>query len=91
MKNVLDKLAQLADELDAVNAKVADQVDQLLTDLKADYEMKKAAELEKTAFIRKKGDKWCVVSKKGKNMGCFSSRKKALVRLKQIEFFKHNK
>jgi len=40
------------------------------------------------AVIRKVGSQWCVFSKSGKNLGCFSSRKKAIDRLRQIEFFK---
>lgn len=55
-------------------------------------ELQKASEaelLEMTkAVIRKVGSQWCVFSKSGKNLGCFSSRKKALDRLRQIEFFK---
>lgn len=42
-------------------------------------------------FIRKKGSQWCVVSKKGKNLGCESSHKAAVHRLQQVEWFKRHK
>lgn len=41
--------------------------------------------------IRKKGSKYCVVSKKGKNLGCSTSKKGARKRLGQVEYFKHKK
>jgi len=41
--------------------------------------------------IRKAGNQYRVVSKKGKNLGTFRSRKRALKRLRQVEFFKHLK
>lgn len=47
--------------------------------------------LIKLSFIKKLKGKWCVVSKKGKSLGCYGSRKAALKRLRQVEFFKHNK
>ena len=40
------------------------------------------------AVIRKVGDKYCVFSKDGKNLGCSTSREGAEKRLKQVEFFK---
>lgn len=44
------------------------------------------------ATIRKVGDKYCVFSKDGsKNLGCFSTKKEALDRLRAIEFFKRAK
>lgn len=48
--------------------------------------------MDKFAFIRKtpKG-KWEVVSKKGKPLGEFDTKTKAVKRLRQIEFFKHKK
>ena len=42
-------------------------------------------------FIRKKGSQWCVVSKKGKNLGCSSSKGGAAKRLAQVEWFKRHK
>lgn len=58
-------------------------------------ELQKAAEraselelFQKTkAVIRKRGNQWCVFSKEGKNLGCFDTRKEAVKRLRQIEFF----
>jgi len=60
-------------------------------------ELQKAAEhaselelFEKTqAVVRKVGSRWCVFSKSGKRLGCFSTRKQAVDRLRQIEFFKN--
>ena len=43
------------------------------------------------AVIRKVGSQYCVFSKTGKRLGCFPSREQALKRLRQIEFFKHQK
>jgi hypothetical protein len=43
------------------------------------------------AVIRKVGNQYCVFSKTGKRLGCFPSREQALKRLRQIEFFKHQK
>ena len=40
-------------------------------------------------MIRKRGNKYRVVSKKGKNLGESSTRKGALKRLRQVEYFKH--
>tara|TARA_Y100000590_G_scaffold21758_2_gene25178 strand:- start:4200 stop:4523 length:324 start_codon:yes stop_codon:yes gene_type:complete len=40
--------------------------------------------------IEKVGDEFCVVSKKGKKLGCYATREEALTRLRQIEFFKRN-
>lgn len=40
------------------------------------------------ATIRKVGDKFCVFSKDGKNLGCSNTREGAVKRLKQVEFFK---
>ena len=41
------------------------------------------------AIIRKVGNKFCVFSKDGKNLGCSNTREGAEKRLKQVEFFKH--
>ncbi len=38
--------------------------------------------------IRKQGSQYCVKSKKGKNMGCYPSKKQANKRLGQIHYFK---
>ena len=38
--------------------------------------------------IRKRGNKWCVLSSKGKNLGCSKSKHQAHVRLGQVEAFK---
>lgn len=46
------------------------------------------------AIIRKDGPSetpYCIYSEKGKNLGCYSSEKKAKDRLKQIEMWKHMK
>jgi RecJ-like exonuclease len=51
----------------------------------------KEAGLNKISYIRRRGKDWVVYSKKGKVLGKYPSKKKALERLRQIEFFKHNK
>ena len=43
-----------------------------------------------TAYVRKMGDKWCVLSHKGKKLGCYGSKSRAQKRLRQIEYFKHH-
>ena len=49
-------------------------------------------DLVKLSYIRKlPNGKYRVFSEKGKNMGTYDSRKGALKRLRQIEFFKHKK
>jgi hypothetical protein len=43
-------------------------------------------------MIKKTADGYRVVSEKGKNLGGpYKSKRKAQERLKQVEFFKHNK
>lgn len=42
-------------------------------------------------FIRKQGDKHCVKSHSGKNLGCYDTAGGAKKRLKQVEYFKHLK
>jgi hypothetical protein len=42
-------------------------------------------------FIRKEGDKHCVKSHSGKNLGCYGTAGGAKKRLKQVEYFKHVK
>ncbi len=44
-----------------------------------------------TAVIRKKGNEFCIYSKTGKNLGCYSTKKQARDRLAEIEKFKHMK
>ena len=55
-------------------------------DIRADEE----AELVKTAFIRRRGNKWCVISKKNKSLGCYTTKAQALRRLRQVEYFKRH-
>ena len=43
------------------------------------------------AVIRKVGDEYCVFSHTGKNLGCSTSQEGAEKRLRQVEYFKHNK
>jgi len=49
--------------------------------------------MEKTqGIIRKVGNKYCIFSKNsGKRLSCHPTRQQALKRLRQIEFFKHQK
>ncbi len=41
-------------------------------------------------MIKKKGNQYCVVSKKGKNLGCKGSKRATVKRLGQVEYFKRN-
>lgn len=47
--------------------------------------------VEKTAFIKKENGRWHVKSEKGKSMGDYATKAEAVKRLRQIEYFKHNK
>lgn len=88
--NLIKNLIALADELDnmdGIKVKTADKLDQIIKQTR----MLIDDALNKTAYIKKRNGKWCVISKKGKSLGCYPSRKAALKRLRQIEFFKHNK
>ncbi len=50
------------------------------------------SDMEKFAVVQKnRNGKWEVVSKKGKSLGEFDTKTKAVKRLRQIEFFKHRK
>lgn len=40
-------------------------------------------------MIRKVNNKYKVVSKTGKNLGTYRTKKEALKRLRQVEYFKH--
>lgn len=54
--------------------------------------MKIKNNLSKFSYIKNIGNgKWRVFSEDGKNMGTFTSKEKAIKRLKQIEYFKHKK
>lgn len=50
-------------------------------------ELQNASEIAK-ATIKKVGNQYCIFSKSGKKLQCFDTRKKALKRLREIEFFK---
>jgi len=60
-------------------------------DYKVNVEMLQGDSLQE--FIKKTPNKqeWCVVSEKGKSMGCYSSEKEAKERLQDVEMFKHMK
>lgn len=46
---------------------------------------------EEVSFVRKEGDKWYVYSKEGKKLSSgYPSRKEAVKRLREIEYFKHH-
>jgi len=59
---------------------------QIISDVNNYYNL-----IVKEAFIKKVKNKWRVVSRKGKNLGEYSTKEEAIKRLKQIEFFKHKK
>ncbi len=41
--------------------------------------------------IKKKGSKFCLIAKTGRNLGCFATKKGAQKREKQVSFFKRKK
>ncbi len=41
--------------------------------------------------IKKRGNKFCLVAKSGRNLGCYRSRSGAKKREKQVQYFKHVK
>jgi nitrate reductase cytochrome c-type subunit len=43
------------------------------------------------AVVKRVGKQYCVFSESGRKLGCYSSRRAAQERLKQIEMFKHMK
>lgn len=47
--------------------------------------------LTKLSFIRKMKGYWCVISRKGKVLGRYKTKREAINRLRAIEFFKHHK
>jgi transcription termination factor NusB len=47
--------------------------------------------LIKIAYIRKRDGKWVILSEKGKVLGTYDTKEKAVERLRQIEYFKHHK
>lgn len=51
----------------------------------------KEASFHKISYIKKRKNKWCVMSSKGKTLGCHPSRKKALQQLRAVEWSKANK
>lgn len=56
--------------------------------MKNRYE-KFAAEFKTMGIVRKSGSQWCIFSKSGKKLECFSTKKDAVKRLREIEFFKN--
>ena len=55
-------------------------------------EIKKIVLNELDETIKKRGNKYCLLSKKTKrNLGCYSSKKGAKNREKQVQYFKHMK
>lgn len=61
-----------------------------LLQLTSAYESK-CQQLVRFATIRKlPGGKWRVLSQKGKSLGTYNSKEKAVERLRQVEYFKHH-
>jgi hypothetical protein len=58
--------------------------------MKKDYNMKDFKEIL-SETIRKSGDEYTILSKKGKKLGKYKSKEAALKRLRQIEWFKRHK
>lgn len=81
VKIMIDTLIKLANELEQKGFdKEADIVDTIV---------EKAASLEKNAYVRRRGNKWVVLSEKGKVLGTYNTKSEAVKRLKQIEYFKN--
>ena len=52
----------------------------------------KDSNLNIIAKIVKRKGRWCVISEKSKrSLGCYDSKKNAVTRLRQVEFFKHKR
>lgn len=65
------------------------QADQFLQPIELQSVSHRMASMVVVSYVRKKGNKWCVMSHKGKTLGCYNSKKAANKRLRQIEYFKH--
>jgi len=46
--------------------------------------------LIKISYIRQVGNKWKVLSQKGKSLGTYDTKEEAVKRLRQVEYFKHH-
>lgn len=72
-------------------------VNNSLQELAAKYEEKylnaaSRLEIMKIAFIRKMpNEKWKILSEKGKSLGEYPTKERAVKRLREIEYFKHKK
>jgi flavin-binding protein dodecin len=49
------------------------------------------AAMLRLAYIKKMDSKWCVLSRKGKKLGCYKTKGEAVKRLRQVEYFKKHK
>lgn len=58
--------------------------------MKKDYKLKDFKQIL-SETIRKSGDEYTILSKKGKKLGKYKSKEAALKRLRQIEWFKRHK
>lgn len=57
-----------------------------------DFEVACAETFEKVAYIKElPNGEWSVLSEKGKHLGTYDTKKKAIKRLKQVEYFKAHK
>lgn len=55
----------------------------------ADVYYQASQNLVKLAFIKQVGNKWKVLSQKGKSLGTYDTKEEAVTRLRQVEYFKH--
>lgn len=95
-ENYIQNIAGL--EIDGVRVEIIDakrKLEQLLLESSTvtpiSAEASNSEKLKKIAVIRKLKNQWCVLSRTGEKLGCYASKKAAEKRLKQIEFWKHNK
>lgn len=58
--------------------------------MRKDYKLKDFKQIL-SETIRKSGDEYTILSKKGKKLGKYKSKEAALKRLRQIEWFKRHK
>lgn len=65
--------------------------EQVLADLEQELDLSEFDIHKEEAVIRQVDGKYCVFSESGKKLGCYKTRKEAVKRLRQIEYFKKQK
>jgi hypothetical protein len=86
-----DKIASIRKNIRAIYQQFPQHFEQYKQQNKPYFrkqEQKQASRIV-VSYVRKMGKKWCVLSHKGKKLGCYGSKSAANKRLRQIEYFKH--